>query len=299
MAGAAVTIQGKPTPKNLWEMPLTTHTAVTSGYCRTFGIPIIKGRDLNSNDDSEHAPAVLVNQAFVKTFLPGENPIGRRISYRSDSVDWHEIVGVVGDARQQEIEKAIAPQIFIPLYRSVDHWLALAARTGGDPLRYSQALQEQIHKVDPEAPIFRTLTIEQIMGEELGFRAFHTSLLAVFAGVALTLSAIGIYAVLAYSVTQRTAEIGLRMACGADSKAVLRMIVRQGITPALIGAVAGAVCAVRVAKLLSQLLFEVKFTNWTAYFAALAFLIAVAAAACYFPARRAASVDPLKALHNE
>lgn len=299
MGGAAVTIQGKAAPKNIWEMPLMTHTAVTSGYCRTFGIPILKGRDLNSKDDAEHAQAVLVNEAFVETFLPGENPIGRRISYRSDSVDWHEIVGVVGNVRQQEIEKGIAPQAFVPFYRSVERWPALAVRTEGDPMRYSQALQEDIHKVDPEVPVFRALTMEQIMKEELGFRAFHTSLLTIFAGIALVLSAIGIYAVLTYSVTQRTAEIGLRMACGADSKTVLWMIVRQGITPAVIGALTGSVCAVWAAKILSQLLFEVKSTNWTAYAASVIFLVAVATAACYFPARRAASIDPLVALRYE
>ena len=300
MGRAPITVQGKPAPKNIWESTFATHTSVTADYCRTFGIPIIKGRDLKPSDDVAGARAVLVNEAFVKTYLPGDDPIGQFISYRTDVSDWHEIVGVVGDVRQQDVEKAIIPQVYVPLYRAVEPWPALAVRISGDPLNYRKSIEDEIHKVDPEVPVFETRTMDRIIEEQLGFRAFHTSLLAVFAAVALTLSAIGIYSVLAYSVTQRTPEIGLRMACGANSQNVLRMVIGQGIAPALIGTGVGTLCAVCVAKLLSRLLFEVKFTDWPAYLGAAAFLTLVAAAACYFPsAPRGRRIDPLSALRYE
>jgi putative ABC transport system permease protein len=272
---------------------------VTSGFCRALKIPLLKGRDLNRTDDVPSAKAVLINQTFARQFFRGEDPIGRLVSYATDHTDWHEIVGVIGNTRQQSVEKAIMPQLYVPLYRYVDLWPALVVRTSGNPLGYAKAIQTKLQQVDPEVPVFLPRSMRQIVAEQLGWRAFNMSLLTVFAAVALVLSSLGVYAVIAYSVTQRTSEIGLRMACGAARENILRMIVKQGMLPAVFGALTGAVAALGVAKLFSQLLYGVVFTDYAVYLSAIAFLIAVAAAASYFPARRAAAIDPWRALRHE
>jgi putative ABC transport system permease protein len=297
--GGPVSIKGKVTPKDLWKAPFAQRTAVTSDFSRVLKIPILKGRPFSPSDDVPYAKAVLVNETFARQFFPGENPLGQQISYLTSHTDWHEIVGVIGDTRQQSVEKAVIPQFYVPLYRSAELWPALVVRTAGSPSNYAKAMQKQLQQVDPEVPVFLARTMEQILAEQLGWRAFHTSLLAVFAGVALTLSSIGIYAVISYSVTQRTSEIGVRMACGAGKENILRMIVLQGMLPALLGTAIGAFAALGVAKIFSQLLYGIRFTDYVAYFAAMAFLVAIAAAASYVPARRAAAVNPWRALRHE
>jgi putative ABC transport system permease protein len=299
LGGGPIVIKGKPSPKNIWDAPFVERTAVTSGFCRALKIPILKGRDLNERDDAPSAKAVLINQAFARQFFRGENPVGQLLSYTTDRTDWHEIVGVIGNTRQQSVEKEVMPQIYVPLYRYVDLWPAVVVRTAGNPLGYAKAIQAQLQQVDPEVPVFLPRSMQQIIAEQLGWRAFDTGLLTVFAIVALILSSLGIYAVIAYSVTQRTPEIGLRMACGAAQEDIMHMIVKQGMLPAVIGTLAGALGALGVAKLFSQLLYGVRFTDYTAYLSAVAFLVSVAAAASYFPARRAAAIDPWRALRYE
>jgi putative ABC transport system permease protein len=299
LGGGPVVIKGKPSPKNTWDAPFVELTAVTSGFCRALKIPIRKGRDLDRADDVPSAKAVLVNQAFARQFFRGEDPLGQLLSYTADRTDWHEIVGVIGNTRQQSVEKAVIPQVYVPLYRYVDLWPAVVVRTSGNPLGYAKAIQAKLQQVDPEVPVFLPRSMRQIIAEQLGWRAFNTGLLTVFAAVALVLSSLGVYAVIAYSVTQRTPEIGVRMACGAARENILRMVVKQGMLPAVIGTLTGAVAALGVAKLFSKLLYGVLFTDYAAYFSAIAFLIAVAAAASYFPARRAAAIDPWQALRHE
>jgi predicted permease len=299
LGGGPIVIKDKVAPKNIWDAPFVLRTAITSGYCRTLRIPLLKGRDLDRHDDAPGAKAVLVNEAFARQFFAGEHAVGRFLSYVPGAPDWHQIVGVVNDARQQGAEAPILPQLYIPLYRYVELWPALVVRTAGDPLGYAKSLQDEIKRVDPEVPIFLPRSMRQIMAEQLGWRTVHTSLISLFAAVALTLSAIGIYAVIAYSVTQRISEIGIRMACGAGRPQILRMIVRQGMLPALAGTLAGAAAALATAKLFSRLLYGVRFTDYSAYLSAIVFLVFIAAAASYFPARRAAAINPWQALRHE
>jgi putative ABC transport system permease protein len=299
LGGGPIVIKDKVAPKNIWNAPFVLRTAITSGYCKTLRIPLIEGRDLDRRDDAPAAKAVLVNEAFARQFFPGEEAVGRFLSYVPGAPDWHQVVGVVNDARQQGAEAPILPQLYIPLYRYVELWPALVVRTAGDPLGYAKSLQDEIKSVDPEVPIFLPRSMRQIMAEQLGWRTVHTSLISLFAAVALTLSAIGIYAVIAYSVTQRISEIGVRMACGAGRPQILRMIVKQGMAPALAGTLAGAAAALATAKLFSRLLYGVRFTDYSAYLSAIVFLVLIAAAASYFPARRAAAINPWQALRHE
>jgi putative ABC transport system permease protein len=299
LGGGPIVIKDKVAPKTIWNAPFVLRTAITSGYCKTLRIPLIKGRDLDRHDDAPAAKAVLINETFARQFFAGEDAVGRFLSYVPGAPDWHQIVGVVNDTRQQGAEAPILPQLYIPLYRYVELWPALVVRTTGDPLGYSKPLQNEIKSVDPEAPVFLPRSMRQIMAEQLGWRTVHTSLISLFAAVALTLSAIGIYAVIAYSVTQRISEIGVRMACGAARPQILRMIVKQGMAPALIGTLVGAAAALATAKLFSGLLYGVRFTDYSAYISAIVVLVLIAAAASYFPARRAAAINPWQALRHE
>ena len=180
--------------------------------------------------------------------------------------DWHQVVGVVNDARQQGAEAPILPQLYIPLYRYVELWPALVVRTAGDPLGYAKPLQDELRVWIRKCRSFCRAVCGRSWRNSLAGARVHTSLISLFAAVALTLSAIGIYAVIAYSVTQRISEIGVRMACGAGRPQILRMIVKQGMVPALIGTLAGAAAALATAKLFSRLLYGVRFTDYSAYF---------------------------------
>jgi putative ABC transport system permease protein len=299
LGGTPIAIQGRPVPKNVWKSPFVFLTAVTSGYCRTLKIPLLAGRDFAPTDDAPLSPAVLVNQALVRRFFPNANPLGQAVSYRFDRADWHTIVGVIGDTPQQGPLETVIPQMYLPLYRQVNLWPALVFRTSGNPLKYTKAIQEQLRQVDPNVPLFKARSMSEVVDEQMEWRAFHTSLLAVFAAMALVLSCVGVYAVIAYSVTQRTSEIGIRMVCGASRESILQLIFKQGLLPAAIGTFAGALAAPAAAKLFSQLLYGVTSTDYPAYLSAVVLLLSVAATASYFPARRAANMEPWRALRHE
>ncbi|MGI9071382.1 MAG: ABC transporter permease [Bryobacteraceae bacterium] len=295
---SSIVIEGRPTDKNL-DSQFVQFNGVSPGYFRTLQIPMLSGRDFNFRDTVNSVPVVIVNQAFANRFFARQNPIGHHLAYSADHPHWKEIIGAVADVRQHGVESGAVPEVFTPLAQDEFKWLAIAARTNADPLSFIKAIEAQVHQVDPELAVFLPRTMEQIVTGELGWRAFHTWLLIVFACIAITLASIGVYAVVAYSVTQRINEIGVRIAVGAERSDILRMIMRQGVMPALFGAVTGAICSVAMSRLLSQLLYEVKPTDPLTYFSAIALLLVVALAAAYFPARRAASVDPSQALRYQ
>jgi predicted permease len=295
---SSILIEGRPASKDL-DSQFVQFNGVSPGYFRTLQIPIVSGRDFNFRDTANSVPVVVINQAFARRFFAGQNPIGQHLAYSADHPHWKEIIGVVADVRQHGVESGAVPEVFTPLAQDQFKWLAIVARTNGDPLSFTKAIQAQVHQVDPELAVFLPRTMEQIITRELGWRAFHTSLLIVFAFIAITLACIGIYAVVAYSVTQRVNEIGVRIALGAEKSDILRMIVRQGVMPAVFGAITGVICSIGMSRLLSQLLYEVQPTDPLTYFSAIALLLIVATAAAYFPARRAASVDPSQALRYQ
>jgi putative ABC transport system permease protein len=260
---------------------------------------MLRGRDFNFRDTMISPPVVIVNEALVRRFFAGQNPVGQRLAYFSDNPHWKEIVGVVADVRQHGVEARTLPEVFTPLAQDEFKWLAIAARTKGDPLSFTKSIEAKVHQVDPELAVFLPRTMEQIITRELGWRAFHISLLVVFACIAITLACIGIYAVIAYSVVQRIGEIGVRIAVGAGKSDILRMILWQGAMPSLFGAITGLVCSVGVSRLISGLLYGVQPIDAPTYVLVMALLLSVALAAAYFPARRAASVDPSQALRYQ
>jgi predicted permease len=295
---SSILIQGRPVPKDL-DSPFVQFNGISPGYFHTLEIPMLSGRDFNFRDTAHSVPVVIVNEALVHRFFAGQNPMNQHLAYFSDHPHWKQIIGVVADARQHGVESGPVPEVFTPLAQDEFKWLAIAARTNGDPDSFSKAIEARVHQVDPDLAVFLPETMEQIITRELGWRMFHTSLLIIFACIAITLACIGIYAVVAYSVTQRVNEIGVRVAVGAGRSDILRMIVWQGVMPASVGAITGVICSLAISRLLSQLLYGVQPTDPLTYLSVIALLLAVALAAAYFPARRAASMDPSEALRYQ
>jgi putative ABC transport system permease protein len=271
----------------------------TSGYFRSLEIPLLRGRDFSNHDHSKAPPVAIVNQALAYQVFAGEDPIGKHFAFDPEEPPI-EIVGVVGDVRHLGLETAPRPEIYLPLAQSYWFTMTVAARSSGsDPLALVPSIQRAVWSFDPEMPLAGLQTMDRMVSDSLVRRRFAMLLLSVFAGEALLLAAIGLYGVIAYSVSQRTREFAIRMALGARSGQVVCMILREALLVALAGVAVGAVAALGLARLISGLLFGVAPTDpWT--FGCIALLLAVVALlAAAAPARRATRVDPLVALRCE
>jgi putative ABC transport system permease protein len=210
-----------------------------------------------------------------------------------------EIIGVVGDVKHTGLDGEVRSMSYWPHVELAYSFMTLVARTDGDPLNYVAAVRREVQALDNDQPIASVYTMEQLMSESVARARFSTTLLAIFAGVALILAAVGIYGVMSYAVTQRTHEIGIRMALGADSRAVMRMVIRQGMTLAVIGVATGLAASFALTRLLATLLFGVSATDPLTFAVIAIVLTGVALAACFVPARRATRVDPMIALRYE
>jgi len=294
-----VWIEGRPRPAHMSNTPDVHFSRITPAYFDTMKIPLLRGRAFTERDARTAPQVAIVNEELARQFFGGENPVGKRIAHLADHPQWKEIVGVVRNARQQSVETRISPELFIPLAQEEDGRLAAVARVAGDPIDWAEPLETQMHAVDPQLPVYAIKPMRQIVADELGWRAFHTSVLTAFAAIAMLLAAVGIYAVIAYSTAQRISEIGVRIALGAGKQDIVRMIVRQGVTPAFLGSIAGVALSFAATGLLSTLLFGVRPTDWRTYVSALLLLTVVAAAGSYLPARRAAATDAWRALRYE
>jgi putative ABC transport system permease protein len=278
-------------------------------YFRTMNIPLLSGRPFNDRDADETHGVVIISASMARRFWPDSDPIGHkiRLQFTQQRYFWIPesrnlpltIVGVVGDVRHEGLADNNLPQLYLPYLQNPSSIMNLVARTTSDPLHWANAVRSQVWAVDKDQPLFDTKTVEDIVADSFGRQHVLASLLGAFAAVALLLAAVGIYGLISYAVRQRTHEIGIRMALGAQSGEVLRLILRQGMGLTLAGLFIGLLGAVATASLLGNFLFGVKPTD-PASFAAVALLLAgVAALACYIPARRATRVDPLVALHYE
>ena len=274
--------------------------AVTPGYFETLGIPLVRGRLLTPDDRSGAMPVAVVNAAFARFLLPGQEAIGHRA--RRGSGPWITIVGVVNDIRRGGKTDNIKPQIYLPaaevgLYpvRLGD----LAVRTAGDPRQLANAIQSQVWALDKDQPITDVRTMEEILDASVAQRRFQTLLLAIFASVAMGLAMIGIFGVLSYSVSQRTPELGLRMALGAEPASILGLVLKQAGGLIGAGVAIGLLGALGLTRYLESMLFGIHRTDWSAYVLAVGLLAIVALAASLIPARRGSRVDPIVALRYE
>ncbi|MGE5814073.1 MAG: FtsX-like permease family protein, partial [Acidobacteriota bacterium] len=274
--------------------PLAGFRSASADYFRTMGIPVISGRVFTNHDDLRSPEVAVVNQSLARHFFPGEDPVGRRVSGDGGET-WATIVGVVADTRQR-LDQNAGDEIYASVLQTPQLSGSWLVKTRTDPSRMAERVRAAVHDVDPEQPVDRFRTLDQAREANLAPPKLTTMLLTMFAGLAMFVTAAGMAGVVAYSVSQRTQEFGVRMALGAPRSRGLAMVLRQGVSLVGIGLAFGAVGALVLTSLMSSLLFGVTSTDVLTYIAVAGVLLVVALVACYVPARRAASVDPLVAL---
>ncbi|BAC89142.1 ABC transporter permease [Gloeobacter violaceus] len=295
-------IEGRP-PAGPGQEPNAGQLIVGPDYLQTMGIPLVRGRTFEERDRATSRKVALINETMARRFWPGKDPVGRRISIdtpRPAPDSWIEIMGIVKDARTLALNKPVRPEIYFPYSQFTWPLFNLVVRTEtGDPAALSNALREQVMAIDPDQALGKVRTMEAVIAESIEQERFNALLLILFAVVALALSGVGIYGVMAYSVTQRTHEIGIRLALGAERGSIIRLVVGQGMAPAIAGVAIGLVAAAALGQLLSSLLFGVSAIDPPTFIGVAAMLLGVAFLACFLPARRATRVDPMVALRYE
>ena len=279
-------------------------SVIDPSYFQTMGIPILRGRTFSEDEDQPTGrPVTMVNHAFVRKFFPGEDPIGKRIQPDLTSDDnpkaMHEIIAVTADVKRERLTEEAAPEIYLPWAPMNITTPYYALRVTGDPASYINSVHAAVASLDKDAPIYRVHTYDDLVALNTAQSRFQTLLLTAFAAIALLLAAVGLYAVLSYMVVQRTHEIGLRMALGAQRGNVLKLILNRGMALALIGVALGAGVSVLLTRFLGSLLYDVKPLDPITFITVAAVLLAVSAIASAIPATRAAGLDPMKTLRDQ
>jgi putative ABC transport system permease protein len=294
-----IVIEGQP-PLRPGQAMIPNLRMISDKYMQAIGMRLIKGREFSSSDGANTPKVAIINEAAAQKFWHSENPVGTRFQRQQPNAPWITIVGIVADVRQAGLDLPARPEIYFP-YQQWDYFAPgyIAVRTSGDPMSVANAVREQVWAVDKDQPVTAVMPLETMLADYLAPRELQSSLIGAFAGFALLLAALGIYAVLAFSVAQRTQEIGVRVALGAQPRHILRGVLKQGLGLAGLGAAIGVAGALALSQLLTSLLFGVSATDPLTLFGAVAVLLAVAAVACFIPARRAMKVDPMVALHYE
>ncbi len=299
-AGISFDIEGRPTAPG--DAPDEQIAVVTPGFFGTLRIPILAGRDFSPRDDSKGTPVIIINERFARKYFPGENPLGKHIKPGLDDgitpKAMREIVGVTGNVKRQSLTANPEPMYYLPYAQAIITSPPLAIRTAGDPTRLIGPLRAVLANDDKDIPLYGVETMEDGASKAAAQPRFQTLLLACFAGMALLLAAIGLYAVLSYMVAQRTSEIGVRMALGAQRADVLGMVVRQGLTLALAGIAIGLAAAALLTRLMAGMLYGVAPFDPLTFAAVGAILLLVSLAASCAPAWRAARLDPMRTLRD-
>ena len=298
-SGTSMHIEGQP--KMPPSQSPTTGVCVTDvNYFQTMQIPLRTGRLFSEQEATEMRHVVVVNETFARKHFAGENPLGKRVTINmKDEEIPTEIIGVVGDHKHMGLDVAVEPMAYWPHPELVYPSMTIVMRVKGDATSVVPAARNVIHNLDPDQPVGEVATMESLLTKSLARSRFNTALLTIFAFVAMVMAAVGIYGVMSYSVQQRTHEIGVRMALGAQQRDVLSLMVKHGVILAGIGVVAGLVASLGLARLMSSLLFETTATDKTTYIVVAIGLFLITLLACYIPARRATKVDPLMALRYE
>jgi putative ABC transport system permease protein len=294
-------IEGHPVSKS--DEALTSLRDVTPNYFATMRIPLLQGRDFDGREEAKSTPVVIVNEALVRQYFPGGNALGQHIkpgiSVGSDEPVMREIVGVVGNVKFSDLTTEWMPETYIPAAQLPFGSMSLVTRSTQAPGGVGKMMTETVQSLDPDMPTYSSKTIEEYLDGTLSVPRFNTVLLALFAGLAMVLTAVGLYGVISYTVAQRTHEIGIRMALGAKPKDMLRLIIGQGMKLGLIGVAIGFALAIGLTHFISSMLFGITATDPVAFAAVIFMLLAVVVMACYVPARRAMRVDPMIALRHE
>jgi putative ABC transport system permease protein len=314
--GKFFSVEGRPSPSSIDQVPLVRFALISPDYLRAMGIAVRRGRAFTEHDAAGSQQVAIINETLARRFFPDEDPLGKTVwagppeSLLPPEAQTPEnrfvrrtIVGVVGDVKGSSLEKAANPEVFVPYDQNKrEGWtnaLMLAVRTTASPQSALAAIREEVRALDPDQPLTGVATMEERLSQSLSQPRFSTLLLGLFAGVALLLAAVGIFGVMSYVVTQRTHEIGIRMALGAQRRDVLKLIVGHGMRLTLIGLAIGLAASFALTRLMSSLLFGVSATDPATFSVISVVLASVALMACYLPARRATKVDPMVALRYE
>ena len=295
-------IEGREVPEK--DEPSGDFFTTGVGYFRTMGIPILKGRDFNDNDRHGSTPVMIITDTFARQYFPNEDPIGKRIrpgisTIEDEDSPMREIVGVVGDVRNRGLDKQPRVAYYVPHTQVPLSQMVVVVKTTNEPHGLISGATKDVAAMDPDLPLFLVKTMEEYLSASVATPRFNTTLLSIFAGVALVLTIVGLYGVMSYSVAQRTNEIGIRIALGAQGRDVLMMIVKQGSRLILIGLAIGLAGAYALSRLVESLLFGVSAKDPFTFVAVATLLGIVALLACYVPAWRATKVDPIEALRCE
>ncbi len=292
-----VTIEGR-----VYVPGTSTHTGkriVSADYFRTMAIPLLRGRFFSEHDVSGATSVAIVNQAFARRYFSGEEPVGKRVAFLWGTEGFQEIVGVVGDIRHGSLTQGPEPELYVPFEQRPDSSFNVVVRSQANPAALVAAVRKLVFQIDSNLAVANAATLEEIVLRSVSGERFRTVLLGAFAAIALILTAVGLYGVVAYSVSQRTQEIGIRMALGAQPRDISDMVLRQGFRLVAIGTAIGILAALILARFVASLLFEVRPYDPLTFVAITILLAGVTLAAGYLPARRATRVDPLVALRYE
>ncbi|HXW06414.1 MAG TPA: ABC transporter permease [Vicinamibacterales bacterium] len=297
-AGRGLTLEGLVRPDDGWG---ASYRITCPGYFAALGIPILRGRDFTDQDATTAPGVVIINDEMARAYYGDQDPIGRRLKLgRPESkTPWLTVVGVTADVRHFGLDSAVGREMFVPYSQAVWPSMTVAVKTAVPPMSLAPAVKSALARVDPDQPVSRVGTMEMVIGDSIGGRRFPMLLLTLFSAIAIVLAAIGVYGVVSYVVSQRTREMGIRLALGARGREVIAMVVAGSIRPVIAGLVLGTAGAFAAARLLTTLLYAVEPTDPGVLAGIVALLGVTAAAACWMPARRAAGVDPLIALREE
>ena len=279
----------------------TNYYSASADYFKAMGIPLRRGRWFTERDTNDTPKVAVINETMAQKIFPNEDPIGKRLTFddRQKTPAWFEIVGIVGDVKHYGLDQTTTLQTYEPSTQQTFAAMTLVVRTAGDPTSLSAAIRNAVLQLDKEQPVSNLKTLNQFVSTSIVQQQFAMLLLGVFAAVALLLAAVGIYGVLSYAVTQRTSEIGIRLALGAQAKDVLRLVLGQGMKLAGLGVALGLLAALALTSLMKTLLFGVSATDPLTFGLIALLLLSVAFVACWIPARRATKVDPMIALRCE
>jgi putative ABC transport system permease protein len=291
-------IEGRP-PYPPGNEPYSYYSSVSTNYFEAMGIPLMRGRLFTKHDTKDTARVAIINNTMAKKFFPGEDPIGKHISLSNDPEVYREIIGIVGDIKPWGLNHETPAQTYEPYLQQPFSFMTLVVRANSDPAGLNEAIRREVFNLDREQPVVSIDMLDHLVSESTAWLRSLILLFGVFAAIAIALAAIGLYGVISYAVTQRTQEIGIRMALGAQTRDVLKLIIGQGLVLTLAGIALGSLMALGLTRLLSGLLFGVGARDPLTFATTALMLTFVALLACWIPARRATKVDPMTSLRCE
>jgi putative ABC transport system permease protein len=292
-----IKIEGRTDPPN--QLPIAEKSIISPEFFSVMRTSLVRGRVFTELDNASAAPVAIINESLARSYFAGEDPIGRRIDFSWDTKGTQEIVGIVRDMKQYGLDLPTAPAIYVPYLQRPDAGMTVVVRSFLEPASLVGAMRQQLLTLDKEQPLAQVKTMQQAVADSTAQRRVMVVVSALFGALALLLAALGLYGVMAYTVTLRTREIGVRMALGAQQAHIMRLVIGNGMVLALVGVAVGLAGAFALTQLMASLLFNVTPTDAATFTAVPALLIIVALLACFIPARRATKVDPLVALRYE